>query len=244
MGERKGIGLISGIIFMAITLIAVFIVYEASVPVINRMRDAVYIQNMRDAMVLLDDAIRDVAAEGRNSKRSVFMQIDAGRLVVNGTDDVIYWEYETDTPILSPRTYQKYGNLWIGSNLKTKAYQGNYTLTSPEVECYIMENDYLKVYMRKVGSEDSHVAIATNELLVAIYNKDLGTWMNDTGFLDISIDNETTSQSGTGYTRFAEIGNYLPYATVETFMNTSYLDYHINFTLESGADFVEIEGSY
>ena len=38
-------------------------------------------------------------------------------------------------------------------------------------------------------------------------------------------------------------GYNLPYATVSAFMNSSYLDYYINFTLQSGADFVEIEGS-
>jgi len=240
----RGISLISGVIFLAVTLVAVFIIYEASVPVINRMRDAVYIQNMRDAMVMLDDSIRDVASEGRNSRRSVVMRIDAGKMVINETDDVIYWEYETDTPVLSPRTYQTFGNLIIGSNLKTRAYEGNYTLSDPQIECHILENEYLTVYVKKIGSSTSHTSLATSELLVGIYNKDLGTWLNNTGFLDISIDNETTSKSGTGYTQLVDTGNYLPYATVTTFVNSSYLQYFVNFTLESGADFLEIEGSY
>lgn len=240
----KGISLISGVIFLAVTLVAVFIVYEAAVPVVNKMRDAVYIQNMRDALVRLDEAIRQVASEGRNSRRSVSMHIDAGKLVVNGTDDVIYWEYETDTPVISPRTYQKFGNLILGSNLNTKAYEGNYTLISPEIECYIMENEYLKVYVRKVGSASSHASYYTNQTLVGIYNKDLDVWLNNTGFLEISVDNETTSKSGTGYTQLLDTSNYLPYATVMAFMNSSYLEYFINFTLESGADFIEIEGSY
>jgi len=240
----KGISLISGIMFMAVTLAAVFIVYEASTPVINRMRDAVYIQNMRDAFVRLDEAVRQVAAEGKNSRRSVTMHIDAGKVVVNGSDDVIYWEYETDTPVISPRTYQTFGGLIIGSNLKTKAYEANYTLTSPEVECYVMENERLTVYVRKVGSSSSHAALTTGGLLLGIYNKDLGSWLNNTGFLEISVDNETTSTSGTGYTELTATGNYLPYATVSAFVNSTYLEYFVNFTLESGADFIEVEGGY
>lgn len=240
----KAISLISGVIFLAVTLVAVFIVYEASVPVINRMRDAVYIQNMRDAMVRLDDAIRQVASEGRNSRRSVSMGVDAGKIVINGSDDVIYWEYETDTPVISPRTYQKFGNMVVGSNLKTKAYEANYTLQNPEIECFVMENAYLKVYVRKVGSSASHASFYMNQTLVGIYNKDLGLWLNDTGFLDITIDNETSSQYGTGYTELADTGNYLPYSTVTVFMNSSYLEYFVNYTLESGADFIEIESSY
>jgi len=240
----RGISIISGVIFMAVTLAAVFIVYEASTPVINRMRDAVFIQNMRDAFVRLDEAVRQVAAEGKNSRRSVSMHIDAGKVFVNGSDDVIYWEYETDTPVLSPRTYQTFGNLIVGSNLKTRAYQGNYTLATPEVECYVMENEHLAVYVRKVGSSSSPASISTSALVLGLYNKDLGTWLNSTGFLEISVDNETTSTSGTGYTYPAATGNYLPYATVAAFVNSSYMEYIVNFTLESGADFVEIEGSY
>jgi hypothetical protein len=240
----RGISLISGVIFLAVTLVAVFIVYEAAVPVVNKMRDAIYIQNMRDAFVRLDEAIRQVASEGKNSRRSVSLHIDAGKVVINGTDDVIYWEYDTDTPVISPRTYQVFGNLVLGSNLNTRAYEQNYTLTSPEIECYVMENEHLRVYVRKIGSSSSHASYSTNQLLVGIYNKDLTAWLNNTGFIEISVDNETASKSGTGYTELSATSNYLPYATVSAFMNSSYLEYFINLTLESGADFIEIEGSY
>jgi hypothetical protein len=39
-----------------------------------------------------------------------------------------------------------------------------------------------------------------------------------------------------------QTGTDLPYATVSAYMNSAYANYFLNFTLESGADFITIEG--
>ena len=129
-----------------------------------------------------------------------------------------------------------------GSNLETRGYEGNYTFSSPETESYIMENEHLKVFIKKIGSVGAHANINSNSIMLAIFNKNTGTWLNNTGFLDFSVDFNSTSQNGTGYTSLVESGYNLPYGTVVAYMNTSYSDYFANFTLYSGADFVEIVG--
>ncbi|RLB76016.1 MAG: hypothetical protein DRH24_18590, partial [Deltaproteobacteria bacterium] len=80
----------------------------------------------------------------------------------------------------------------------------------------------------------------TSDLILGIYQKDLNHWINNTGFVDILIDNDPGSETGNGYTRLAESGYNLPYGTVIAYMHSSYVPYTINFTLESGTDFMEI----
>lgn len=240
---RRGVTILSGIIFLALTISATVIVYEAGVPIVKRMQSAAIVENMKDTFTELDKIIRQVASEGQGSQRTVYLSIDTGRITVNETEDTIYWEFDTDAFIISPRTSQEFGNIVIGSNMKTQAYEGNYTLTSPEIPCYILENDHLRVYIRKVGSPGSHEAYSTNQLGVAVYQKHTGTWLNNTGFLEILLDNNETSGTGNGYTVLDKSGNHLPYATVTAYMDSSYADYWINLTLESGADFLEI-GAY
>lgn len=238
----KALTLLSGVILLALTISASIIVYISLVPVIKKMQTAIVIQKMRDAFSELDRTIREVASQGKGSKRIFSFDVSMGKVVINGSNDVIYWEYETDTPVISPRTRQKFGNLIIGANLKTKAYEENYTFSSPEIPCFVMENEHLKVYIRKIGSPLSHESYTTSQLLVGIYQKDIGKWLNNTGFLEIYVDNNINSKSGTGYTMLEESGEHLPYANVVAFMNSSYAEYYINFTLESGMDFLQIKG--
>lgn len=240
---RRGVTLLSGIIFLALTISATVIVYEAGVPVIKRIQAAAVIEQMKDSFIELDKVIRQVASEGQGSKRTVYLTIDQGKLVVNGTEDTVYWAFDTDAFVMSPRTSQQFGNIRIGSNLDTRAWEGNYTFSSPEIPCYIMENEHLRVYVRKVGSSTSWQSYSTSQLVPAIYNKDLDRWLNNTGFLEINLDSSSYSTSGNGYTQLLQSGNHLPYGTVAALMNSSYARYWINLTLESGTDFLEIQGA-
>jgi hypothetical protein len=240
---RIGISVISGVIFLAITITAVFLIYQTTIPIIQRMQSSTVVERMKDVFADLDEIIKQTASEGKGSKRTFSMRIDPGKVVVNKTQDSIYWELETDAEIMSPRTSQRLGNLVMGANMETSCYEENYTFSSPQTESYILENEHLKVYVKKIGSPSSPVSYDMSEVLVAIYNKDMNQWLNNTGFLDISVDYNDTSNTGTGYTSPSVTGYNLPYGTVYASMNSSYIDYYINFTLESGADFIEIEAS-
>lgn len=238
----RGITLISGVIFLALTISAAFIIYVSLMPVIKKIQVAAVMQEMRDTLAKMDDIIREVASQGSGSKRILSMKLDLGQMIINGTDNIIYWEYKTDSPVISPRTKQTFGDVVIGANLDTKASEENYTFTSPETEAYLLENEHLKVYIRNIGSPSNHQSYNTSQLLLGVYQKDLDKWLNNTGFLDIYVDDNVASKTGQGYTTLVESGNYLPYATVVAFMNSSYAEYYINFTLESGTDFLEIQG--
>lgn len=238
--KRLGISLISGVIFLALTISATVIVYEAGVPVVKRMQAASVIDKMQGTFSELDKIIRQVASEGPGSKRTVYLSIETGQLIINKSQDSIYWTFSTDAPVLSPRTSRQYGNIVIGSNMETRAYEGSYTIRSPAVPAYIMENEHLVVYVRKVGSPTSFASYNTSDLVLGIYHKDLDEWLNNEGFLQVLLDDNPSSGLGTGYMIAEKLGENLPYATVAAYMNSSYATYWINLTLESGADFIEI----
>lgn len=241
--DAKGISLISGLIFLALTIAATAIVYNAGVPVVHKLQAASAVEEMKGTMSELDKKIREVAAEGRGSKRTFTISSDPGKLVINGSADTVTWELDTSAPILSPRTSQKFGNLVIGSHLETSVREGNYTRVSPQAPAFIIENDHLLVYISRSGSPTSRVQMETKTIVLGIFNKDLNAWLDNPGFLDISVDGNANSRSGQGYTKAVELGSNLPFGAVIANLDTSYIDYEVQFRLETGADFLTLEAT-
>jgi hypothetical protein len=239
--DMGGLSIISGVIFIAITISTIAIVYEAGMPVIKKMQASASVEKMKDVFSDLDKVIRDVASEGTGSKRTVYLKIDPGKIVVNDTEDAVYWELDTDAKVIEPRTRQVFGNIVIGANMETSAYQENYSITSPQIPAYKMENEHLIVYIRKVGSGSTYEDFATNNLLLGIYNKDLGAWFNNTNMFDVTVDSQAGSRTANGTTTLMYSGYNLPYATVSALVNSTYMRYSVNFTLESGEDFIRID---
>jgi len=234
----KAIALISAVIFIGLTLAVAVIVYNAGMPVVLRMQHAAAVEKMKGVFSEMDKMIEDVASEGNGSKRTVDLRFDIGTFSVNGSSDNLRWDFDSETIIASPRTSTAFGNVVFGSKLDTSAYEGDYLGT----QALILENEHIRAYFRKIGSPSSPQAYSTNQLLLAVYQKDLNQWMPFQS-LDIGLDNSGSSKTGIGYTILEQAGTDLPYATVSAYMSSSYANYFLNFTLESGEDFFTIEGS-
>lgn len=236
--DRKGISIMSGVIFLAFTAAAVMIVYEMGMPVVEKMQASAIIDRMRTTFAQLDDVIQEVAAEGKGSKRTVNMRVDLGKITFNESEDTVKWEIDTAAPIISPRTKQQWGNVIIGSNLDVSANQSTYG----GGDVFLLRNQHLEVYINKTGTSSAYAGLGTNGLLLAIYNKDLDQWISSPGFLEITIDYNNLSITGDGYTSLTETGNYLPYGEVTAYMESDYgFNYYVYFVLEAGADFLQIK---
>jgi hypothetical protein len=234
----KGISISTEVIFLAIIVTMVFLVYSISSPVIYSMQATSMFEQTKSLMLELDDAIQDVASQGKGSRTTLSVTMGAGELVLDEDLDTLKWSMETDSEIVSPRSMQRIGNLVVGSNLDVRAYENQ------SLGAYVLENQHLIVNLQKIGSEGSPQAYNTSEVLMGIYNKDLGRWL-DMERLEISIDNSPDSMNGTGYTELAVGGNALSRGQVMAHMSSSYVflnNYTVTFTLESGADFLIIEG--
>lgn len=240
MGNLKGFNIVSGVIFLALTISAVAIIYQTSVPTVERLQTTAAIEQQKAMLSDLDKIIREVAAEGKGSKRTVKISSDPGVLKINGSTNTIIWELETESMAISPRTSQRFGNLVVGSNLESSVSEGFYTRLSPQVPAFIMENEHLMVYINRTNT--TSVPISTSGLVLGIYNKNIDSWLDNPGFLEISIDSNEASKAGQGYTQASELGSNLPFGKVKAFLDTTYIDYNIYFILESGSDFIIIEG--
>lgn len=234
----KGISLISGVIFLAFTITAIVVVYEAGTPIIQRLQTSATVDKMKSTFADLDKLIQQVAAEGKGSKRTAYLRIDAGTLTVNETKNTIEWEVDTPALIVSPRTYQQFGNVIIGSNLETTT---NKTVTYNGEPAFLLENEHLRVYINRTGSASSYTTYNTSTLLLAIYNKGTQGWLDYPNILEITLDNNANSGYGSGYTSLQKEGKNLPYGRVTAYLESLYgVNYYINFILESGTDFLEI----
>jgi len=234
----KAIALISAVIFIGLTLAVTVIVYNAGMPVVLRMQHAAAVEKMKGVFSEMDKIVEDVASEGNGSKRTVNLRFDIGTLTLNDNSDKLYWDFDSEAMITSPRTSTSFGNVVFGSKLETSAYESDYQ----GIQAYVLENEHIRAYFREIGSPSNPQAYNTNQLLLAVYQKDLNQWMPFQS-LELNLDNSDTSKSGTGYSVMEQSGTDLPYATVSAYMSSSYANYFLNFTLESGADFLTIEGS-
>lgn len=234
----KGIIISTEVIFLAIVVTMVFLVYTMASPMIYSMQAASVFEQTKSFMLDLDDAIQDVASQGKGSRTTLSVTMGAGTLVLDEELDTLKWTLETDSMIVSPRSMQQIGNLIVGANLDVRAYENQ------SLDAYVLENQHLIVNLKDIGSESSYQTYNTSDILMGVYNKDLDTWM-DLERLEISIDNSPDSMNGTGYTEIVLEGNTLPRGQVKAHISTPYVflnNYSITFTLESGADFLTIEG--
>lgn len=234
----KGISLISGVLFTAFLITATAIVYWSAVPVIQKMQCAATMDKMKASLANLDKVIQTVASEGEGSKRTVDFSIDEGELYISGDSDVIYWTHECNAQIFSPRTLQTFGNLIIGSNMDTEAYESS----CQGQDAFVLENERLEVCLKKVGSPGNKSYYNMSDVLISIYHKDLNVSM-PLEYLEITLDEDQTSSKGYGYTKLERPGKHLPYGEVTAYMESDYgITYSIKFILESGEDFLIIRG--
>ncbi len=237
----KGISIITEVIFLAIIISLIFLVYSIASPMIYTMQVSSAFEQGKSMMLTLDELIQDVASQGKGGRRSFYVTLGAGTTSLDADTDTLRWVLDTDTLIASPRSMQQIGNLIVGSNLNTMAYPGNYG----GQDAYVLENEHLGVFIKKIGSSESPQPYNTSQLLLAVYNKKMLRWM-EMERLEISVDNIPESMNGTGYTELVLEGYSLPRGEVRAHINTPYEflnNYTISFSLESGADFLTL-GAY
>lgn len=233
----KAVSMISEAVFVAIAVVMVFLVYSMSAPVIASMHASSVFEQTKSLMLSIDGAIQDAASQGRGSRSTLYVTTGGGELVLDEEQDTLKWTFPTDAQIISPRSMTRAGNLVMGSELRTMAYENE------SAGAYALENERLIVHIMKAGSVSSPVPYNTSSLLMGVYNKDLRAWMN-LSRLEISVDGEPSSTNGTGYTQLSETGYALPRGQVMARISTGYEfmhNYTVIFSLESGADFLTVE---
>ena len=231
MNKKAISSLLSGIMFVAMVNVAVIIVAQTGMPAIEKMQDVAAIDQAKDTLANLDKVIREVAAEGKSSTRVVPIQLKKGELYVDNESDKIYYLIETEAQVISPRTKVQVGNLYFSSNANVEV-QDNGTH-------FIMINEHEKIAFNKLGNASNFVSINASQLMTYMYLIDTGTYLDAN--LSIIVDNDPLQEAGNGYTAAETIGTGLMRGRIIAHVNQSVSDYDIYFTLEGGADFMQVE---
>ncbi len=93
---------ISSLLIFVILLSLSVAAYLWAKPMIERHRDVAVFEGVKAQMESLNAAIERVAHQGKNSRRNLKFHIPKGRIILNSTQDLIYYEIETDAKIVEP----------------------------------------------------------------------------------------------------------------------------------------------
>ena len=222
--NRKGQVWISAVLYILIAAIAVVIILDAGIPLLQEMRDKSTFTKTRDSLLTLDEHIKDVASEGEGSQRVIPIEIRGGYFTVG--DDHVEWELESEARLLEPRTKLNYGNLVISSNIDVDSYDyGSH---------YILENSLILVNISAMNNESN----STSNLINSIFFK--GTNATVPGNFTFLISDDPASALGYITTTLTPPGNNtnVDFASVTVTVDSATIDYELILTLESQADFL------
>ncbi len=242
--KKRGQVWVSAILYTVVIIVAITLILSVGIPLINKMKDKIVFSRAKDMMLNLDKHVVDVASEGEGSQRIVPIEIVDGKMEVKNNQ--IVWKFDTSSEIVTSRTKIDIGNLIIISNANVEATtynkadgNGSFTLQTEVGGTDEIEGDLFLVNISKLGSEDNWVDISTSNLINYILYKD----NKIDGTFSFSINDNSTSMSGNGYTKLVPSGNNtnLGRAKVIAHINSTYASYDLEIALESFADFVTLK---
>ena len=230
--RKKGQIWISAIIYTLVSILALVIILNTGIPLLTELRERAVLERVRGIAIELDNQIREIASQGEGSQATAAFDGRDGK--VRFEDNEFIWEVETESELISPKTSTKLGNLVIASNANIKTYEtaGYYVMETR------IENDTFRAVINKFGSSDSWVTFNTSQIIENVsYN---GINMN--GTFTFSMNNDETSKTGNGYTEMVPAGNNTDVgrARVIAHLNTTFVEYDLEFILDSYADFLTV----
>ena len=225
---RKSQVWVSAILYMLIATIAMTLIIQAGLPILNNMKEKSIYSKTEDMLKVLDKHITDVVSEGKGSQRVVPIELLDGELIID--DGTMEWEFETETKIFEPKTRIHLGNLVITTNsdVTVREYGGS----------YILINNLIKVNITKIDGTDGWQAINTSLLINSL--EFIATGKKTNGTFNFVVGDESSSSYGNGHTFLKETGTNLAYGSVVAHVNSSLYEYDLELTLESDADFIRV----
>jgi len=233
---------ISAVLYVLIIVAAIVIVIEALTPVIEELKDKAVYNRIKDTFLLINEYIKEVSSEGKGSQRIIPIEIQKGSLAVENNQ--LIWQLGTKASILEPRTQVELGNLIVVANGDVDAYETNYST-------FVLKNSRVLFEFYKYGSLDSFSNQTNVSGTIVQFNG--ANIIKRTAFLkgkteyNVSpsyaffVPPDTGTTPLRGYTILPRKGSGLGKANVIAHVNSTNYEYDIVFTLESQADYLEIE---
>jgi len=236
--NRKAQIWISAVLYLLVTVVVMFIVLDAGIPLLNNMKDKSVFTRTKDNFVNLDQHIKKISFTEEGSQEVIPFEVTEGNLLFD--ENNVVWSMQTEAQVLEPNTKLESGNLYLVSDLDVSAKE--------YANHYVMQNSYISVRLNKTGTRDIWTDISADQLIESITYKLTGktttagfkirVWANDPS--NPFPYNSTVGSNVTGYTEMLDTGMNLASATYTAYFNTTSLDYLVRITLNSLADYVVI----
>jgi type II secretory pathway pseudopilin PulG len=105
--------LVSAVMVVAISLVAVTIVLSIGMPAVDRAKDAALISEAKGVMQNIDSAARQVLFDGNGAQRVFSISSTGGDYFVEKGTDSIMFRLNSISGVIDPGTYKREGNLLI-----------------------------------------------------------------------------------------------------------------------------------
>jgi type II secretory pathway pseudopilin PulG len=246
----KGVSaIISMVIVIFISVLAVGIVMLVAMPTINKAKEAAVLNEAKQNMHQIDDLIREVASEGLTSLRSLTFKSSDGQYKVNALTNTMEFTYTVKYGTVQPGTFIQDGNLMIsaGTNAKASIYNLSSPMPANEKSQIVLENENIRVALHYNSSATAANPEKLNtSKIVQLFNF-ISTGVNVTPSDSmITLDDFPDTSVGSGYSYLVRSGDHLASADAIVVVNTTLTYYEILYSLPSGADFliVKIQNAY
>ena len=115
---RKAQIWVSAVLYIALGVIAIIVILNAGIPLINKMRDRNIVAQTKELMYTFDRNLREVTSEGPGSRRWLApLEIKKGNLLVDEEDNnLVKWNMETTAELMETDITFQEGTLTLYLN--------------------------------------------------------------------------------------------------------------------------------
>lgn len=130
MINNKGDIWVSAVLYIGLGVILLSIILAVGLPAVNKIRDKNIAVDTENLMSTLDRNIRAVYSEGVGSKRPFQFEVKKGTLVIDDSNEIIKWQFETTALLSEPGIQVNKGNLQLLTEPgpDTKSYLSTFQL--------------------------------------------------------------------------------------------------------------------
>lgn len=229
MGQSGQTDLITGLVYVLITVSVVGLVLNVGVPYVDKTKEISRIKENEKLMKEIDKIIATVASEGEGASRFLTVDIKEGVLDINGETETISISTKTSAEIMAKRYRTDRGNFFTGSELTVSLTSG--TLGGESV--WFLENKRIKTAIRKY---DKNSVISLDKIIKRItFKPDNRAYK---GRVDFYIDNFKNIDSNV-ITLAKKQGYNLPRGEIVAVVSNPKYDANIHIALEAGNDFLK-----
>lgn len=109
--KKKGAIWVSAILYIVIGIIAITLILNAGLPLINRMRDRNIVSQTTQVLDAFDQKVRFVANQGPGALEPFYVEIKNGELIIDENQETIIWNMKTEDRSQEPGVVFEEGNL-------------------------------------------------------------------------------------------------------------------------------------